>query len=244
VETITCRLLPFSVAGGPHNMAADEGLLHSAQTGQASLRFYGWNEAIVSLGYFQSSTARESDPRLRALPFVRRPTGGATLVHHHELTYALALPRTLSRQTEPWLVRMHRIIGLALKRLGVDWRLAAEQEQGRAHSVFCFQQFTPGDLLVGGNKIAGSAQRRQKGALLQHGAILLEASPQAPQLPGILELTGHRLSLEACQDAIVQEFQTDTGWELRECPWAFEEQEALTQLAIEKYSTAEWNNKR
>jgi lipoate-protein ligase A len=244
VETITCRLLPFASADGPHNMAADEVLLHSAQSGQTSLRFYGWSEATVSLGYFQPANMREQEPKLGALPFVRRPTGGATLVHHHELTYALALPPALARTSEPWLVRMHRIIGTALNGLGIDCRLGAKQEQSPAHSVYCFQQFTPGDLLLAGNKIAGSAQRRQKGSLLQHGAILLQASPHTPQLTGIMDLNGPRVTMEACQNAVIEEFQRDTAWELRKDGWDALEQEALSRLASEKYSCVAWNNKR
>ena len=86
------RLLPFAIADGVTNMAADEVMLRSAADGIASLRFYGWAQATVSLGYFQSHVANRADPKLGALPWVRRPSGGATLVHHHALTYALALP--------------------------------------------------------------------------------------------------------------------------------------------------------
>ena len=241
MEKVTCRLVPFALQDGPHNMAADEVLLQSAQSGQASLRFYGWTEATLSLGYFQASATRESDPKLLALPFVRRPTGGATLVHHHELTYALALPEAC-RTGEPWLARMHRVIGAALNGLGVACRAASKQE--KEHSVLCFQQYTSGDLLLGGSKVAGSAQRRQKGCLLQHGAVLLRASPHAPQLPGILEQTGRDLSPGECQAAIVQEFLTDTGWEMYVHPWARREEEMISQLVVKKYSCRDWNNKR
>jgi lipoate-protein ligase A len=244
VEKITCRLLPFSLGDGPTNMAADEVLLQSAQTGLTSLRFYGWTEATLSLGYFQA-VGRESDPNLRKLPFVRRPTGGATLVHHHELTYALALPEAFRGQAgEPWLTRMHRIIGSALAKRGVACQLAAPDQTRQATAAFCFQQFTPGDLLVGGSKIAGSAQRRQEGCLLQHGAILLKASPYAPQLPGILELAGLDLSPAECQAAIVHEFQRETGWNLVQLPWDQEELLNRDRLVSARYSRAEWNYKR
>jgi lipoate-protein ligase A len=39
-------------------------------------------------------------------------------------------------------------------------------------------------------KIVGSAQRRHRGAILQHGSVLLERSSAAPELPGWKELTG------------------------------------------------------
>src|SRR5262249_13270053 len=92
VEELTCRLLPYTVADGQTNVATDEALLESALAGVATLRFYGWSEPTLSLGYFQSHTIRLADPLLAELPFVRRPSGGDTLVQHHELTYALALP--------------------------------------------------------------------------------------------------------------------------------------------------------
>ena len=73
-------------------MASDDTLLESAAAGVASLRFYGWREPTLSLGYFQPSAPARAYPGLGGLAWVRRPTGGAALVHHHELTYALALP--------------------------------------------------------------------------------------------------------------------------------------------------------
>src|SRR5262249_42750046 len=159
-------------------------------------------------------------------------TGGAALVHHHELTYALTLPEP-GRTGEPWLVRMHRIIGSALNRRGIACRSASKRES--EHLVLCFQQITAGDLLLRGSKIAGRPQRRQRGSLLQHGAILLKASPHAPQLHGILEQSGRELSPAECQAAIVQEFCTDTDWEMHVHPWGHPEEEMISQLVVEKY---------
>src|SRR5947209_7385013 len=100
------RYLPFTSADGVHNMAADDVLLQTAaEQGIATLRFYGWTEATVSLGYFQPASARRQHAPLLQLPWVRRPSGGKALVHHHELTYALALPLASSSD---WLARMHR----------------------------------------------------------------------------------------------------------------------------------------
>src|SRR5262249_21106303 len=110
IPPCTCRLLPYALADGPHNMAAHAVLLEAAAQGVASLRFYGWSAATPSLGYFQSERLRHADPRLAELPYVRRPSGGATLVHHHEVTYALGLPAGSLWQTgESWLRRMHAI---------------------------------------------------------------------------------------------------------------------------------------
>src|SRR4051812_16012691 len=87
-----CRLLPFVTADGPWQMAADEVMLEAAVAGTASFRTYGWTAVTLSLGYFQPAAVRLADPLLASLPFVRRASGGATLVHDREVTYALALP--------------------------------------------------------------------------------------------------------------------------------------------------------
>jgi lipoate-protein ligase A len=62
---------------------------------------------------------------------------------------------------------------------------------------FCFQRRTPGDVLLLGHKIAGSAQRRRRGAVLQHGSLLLRRSPAAPELPGLEDITGRAIPAEA-----------------------------------------------
>src|SRR5262249_37919327 len=110
------RLLPFGTAPGAWNMAADEALLASAAAGLASLRFYGWTEATLSLGYFQPAGPARVLPGLGKLAWVRRPSGGAALVHHLEVTYALALPAGSAWQPlgQSWLVRLHDVLRLAL----------------------------------------------------------------------------------------------------------------------------------
>jgi lipoate-protein ligase A len=249
-RTPRCRLLSYTIADGPHNMAADEALLESAATGSATLRFYGWSEATLSLGYFQPTTLHEvNDPQggllLASLPFVRRPSGGAALVHHHEVTYDLALPAGPPWQTgDSWLCRMHDVIAAALATLGVEANACACTTEPRFTGVLCFKHLTAGDLLLGPSKVVGSAQRRQRGALLQHGAILLAASPHATVLPGIRELTGRALTAEETCAAVAREFDRGTGWDLAPGDWTPDERERTVVLATTKYSQDAWNRKR
>src|SRR4051812_32892006 len=106
----TIRLLPLESADGHTNMAADEVLLESALGGVASLRFYTWSAPTLSLGYFQHAAERAADANLSRLAWVRRSTGGAAIVHHHELTYALALPPGKEwASAEHWICRFHHI---------------------------------------------------------------------------------------------------------------------------------------
>jgi lipoate-protein ligase A len=245
MSTPVCRLLPFAIADGPHNMAADETMLETAVGGVASLRFYGWSPPTVSLGYFQPHRVREQDPGVASLPWVRRPSGGATLVHHHEVTYALALPAGLPWQTEePWSRRMHALIARVL----AGFRIAAglyEPKEGPPFAGFlCFDHFTPGDLMIGDAKVVGSAQRRQRQALLQHGGILLATSPHTPNLPGIHERAGYTLAADELAAALELQFAADTGWRLEHEDWSAAEAERIEKLAAEKYGRDAWNCKR
>jgi lipoate-protein ligase A len=139
---------------------------------------------------------------------------------------------------------MHTIIGAALRALGVrspDTICAASR---RAGPVLCFLHYTAGDLLLSDRKIAGSAQRKQRGAVLQHGGVLLGQSRWTPDLPGIRELTGTEISAGQLAAAIQHEFARDTGWGLTPARWTDTERARIEELSRLKYGSADWNCKR
>jgi lipoate-protein ligase A len=226
-------------------MAADEALLQSAIRGKASLRFYGWTSPTISLGYFQPERVRQEAKQLTALPFVRRASGGATLVHDQEVTYALALPPGLPWQSrESWLRRMHLVIGAALTRHGITVRLYESANKSSSPSPLCYLQHAPCDLMIGPSKVVGSAQRKQRGALLQHGGILLAGSPYTPALPGIHEQSGRCLTVPETCASVRHVFAERTGWEIEPGDWTASERQAIAELAANKYSQDWWNRKR
>lgn len=239
--TSRVRLLPFETLPGPANMAADEAMLESAEAGVASLRFYGWSEPTLSLGYFQPA-----GERVAGLPWVRRMTGGAALVHHHEVTYALALPagRPWLAAGESWVCRFHHLIAAALAPAGAATRAVVCGEEKKLGPVLCFLHQTQGDLVAASAKVVGSAQRKRKGALLQHGGVLLARSEFAPQLPGLAELTGVRFTAGDVAKLVAERFAADTGWELVRGEWSAAERARRDALVSEKYARPAWNEKR
>jgi lipoate-protein ligase A len=173
-------------------MAVDEAILLAVSQGQAppTIRFYSWQPAAISIGYFQRAHTEVDHEQLQAngLGFVRRPTGGRAVLHHHELTYSIIvsesesfIPRTVNeayRVLSEGLVRGFRKIGLlaemisfAQKQQTTSFQTSNEEKE---RSAACFDAPSWYELVVEGRKIAGSAQTRQKGVLLQHGSILLE----------------------------------------------------------------------
>jgi lipoate-protein ligase A len=173
-------------------MAVDEALLESAgRRGQPCLRFYQWSEPSLSLGYFQRVTDRGQHAASAHARLVRRATGGGAIVHHWELTYSYTVPARSRSQVETQ--RYYRVFHEAARRLlrerGVPAKLHPDPGPTTGDEPFlCFFRRTAGDLVAGGHKLLGSAQRRSRDALLQHGSLLLKASALAPELPGALEL--------------------------------------------------------
>ena len=175
---------------GAENMATDEAFLQLAiEEEVATLRVYRWREPTVSLGYFQ----KESDPVLTArfagLPQVRRLSGGGALLHDREVTYSIALPASHALADAPTVLydKVHRAIVELLQSRGAEAHVRGEKLM-EPEPFLCFGRGDPRDIVLSGFKIVGSAQRRRKGAILQHGALLLEHSPHAPEFPGLFDL--------------------------------------------------------
>jgi len=238
--TAHCDLYSLLSADGPAQMAADEALLDRAIAGRAGLRFYTWSDPTLSLGYFQHARDRLEVAALAELPFVRRLTGGGAIVHHHELTYALALPVALPwRGSTDWVCRMHDIIRTAFGEFGVSSALlGCGREQGKGRFL-CFEHMTPGDVLVDGAKVVGSARRKRGNAVLQHGSILLAASPFAPHLRGVQELSRKGVMPAKLAEIITGHFSRATRWELQDS-----DPNVLRQTGNARYRQAAWNERR
>lgn len=245
------RVYPLQTNSGAMAMALDEVLLEKAGQGVSSLRFYQWDQPTVSLGYFQPHAA--GNP-FQGLPLVRRPTGGDLLIHHHELTYALALPDPLIRcKPEEVACLIHRVIARALRDWGVKTDCQPEKSRlpaGEApEGVLCFLHPAPGDVMVLGSKVVGSAQRRRGGALIQHGSVLLATSPHAPWLQGIRELSGQNIG--AAELALKLQMVIPTGLADQGIPlarvstdWTDPEMGAAAHIARTRYENPEWTKRR
>jgi len=160
-------------------MAVDQALFGSVQAGTAPvLRLYRWRPACLSLGRHQRALG-VYDPaaaRRRGIDVVRRPTGGLAVLHDAELTYAVIAPAAPLGGPRAAYVRINQALVVALRTLGVP---AAVSEGPEAHSPSpgavhpCFARPAPGEVVVAGRKLVGSAQRVERHTVLQHGSILL-----------------------------------------------------------------------
>ena len=170
--TVWCDPLPRP---GWLNMAIDRVLLERAMAGESWLRLYAWSPSCLSFGRHEPAARRYDRDRIAALGLdvVRRPTGGRAVWHAGELTYAVAAPATALGTLREAYGEIHRVIRDAIRWLGVPAELAPARAPVRPDAGACFAASAGGEVTVGDHKVAGSAQLREDGALLQHGSILL-----------------------------------------------------------------------
>lgn len=243
-----CHFLPYENTDGAQNMAIDHALLEAvdAQPDRAVLRTYGWSEPTLSLGYFQKIAAVQRDPRWADVPIVRRPTGGGALWHHHEITYALVVPRSLpmARRPSDLYRAIHGAIAQALQALGFAAHRRGEPEGSQSRPFLCFLDHDSEDILLNGYKIVGSAQRRRPHAVLQHGSLLLAHSEQTPELLGLFDLTHSPIDLEALTGPICQAIAERLELDPLASALSALELERVESLSKSVYRNPEWTEKR
>ncbi len=174
------RFLGYSEYSGEKNMEIDAELFRECESGQGecTLRFYGWRPWCVSIGRNQSSSIVDMEECRRwGIDVVRRITGGGALLHAEEIAYSIIgyygePPFTGSieesyKLTHGWLVE-------SFHRLGIP---AEVQGRNPGRVEVCFSDISSYEIHVNGRKIVGSAQRRGRRAVLQHGSILLKSNP-------------------------------------------------------------------
>ncbi|KAF0220492.1 MAG: lipoate-protein ligase [Geobacteraceae bacterium] len=178
------RLIDTGPLDGPANMAIDEALLNNfdPETSAPVLRLYGWSPPALSLGRFQKATEVLDLERCVAenVSVVRRITGGGVIYHCEELTYSIVCaPHQLPPAAT--VKESFRVLTSFLRsfygRLGLDARYAIDCFSGGERlgerTAFCFAGRESYDILVGGRKIGGNAQRRLRNVIFQHGSIPL-----------------------------------------------------------------------
>ncbi len=255
-------------------MALDEALLDWHSKGQIGpvLRFYEWEPATLSIGYFQKAE-KEIDlaaVKRLGLGFVRRPTGGRGVLHEHELTYSVIVSEDYPDMPET-VTEAYRVISGGLlegfRNLGLDASFSVPGDQlteqlKKPKSGVCFDAPSWYELVVEGKKVAGSAQTRQKGVILQHGAILLSLdedklvslfnfeSDEAREkvrrgLPekavAIDRLTDRTITIQECSSAFAGGFEEALDIELVPYELSAEQLAVVQGIEQAKYANDEWN---
>ncbi|MCZ6689678.1 MAG: hypothetical protein O7H41_08755 [Planctomycetota bacterium] len=190
------------------NMAVDEVLLRGIDP-RPTLRLYQWAPPAISLGRFQ----RAVPPGLpEDAPCVRRCTGGGAIYHHIELTFAVAFSLELGAFERNPLIpyeTIQRAIAFGLRGLGVEtrpWNGPPIESEG-----ICYEARCGSDLMHGGSKLVGMAQRRKRGRVLVHGVLPLEPHPYAPTGTTLRDALGRTVSVDEAAHGLIAGFTEGLG---------------------------------
>ncbi len=269
MQTANWRLILSGYQDAYTNMALDEALLEGYLrcTQIPTLRIYGWKPSAISFGYFQDpqSNVRIDACVSRGISLVRRLTGGGALIHDGDLSYSV-ICSSADLGCETSVIESFQktcsFLKYAYAAFGLDAHFACEDNQAwrrrRLSSVtqpdFCLAAHEKYDIVVGGRKLGGNAQKRRKRALLQHGSIpLRDISAQAAALvtqggssfdsgfASLSDLAGRDIRFEALQQVLIDAFCQSFGVTLVQGALGEEEERIFRQLRDTQYATKEWN---
>lgn len=234
--------IPDGLNTAEENMAVDASLLADCAQGliPPTVRFYGWSEPAITLGYSQKAEAELDMERCRELgiAIVRRPTGGRALLHYNELTYAVVAPVTLApfdKGLKTTFEAISEALLAGLKNLEIRGGLNTGKHQsgsGYRRSPACFASLNHCEITVDGKKLVGSAQKRTAKAFLQHGSVIIDSDHELftsllkfgdeisrtetrqhllQSTTTLNQLCGREVSLEETAAAIMAGFRTTFG---------------------------------
>lgn len=167
---------PLSAA---ENMARDELMFRRAHDRECGFfRLYEWKKPSFSFGVSQriEKAVNREFVVSHDCEYVRRVTGGKTVLHNDELTYSVVSSETIFYRDHDLFksyLLIARVLLEALRRIGVPAELSnpkSDSQLARSSNP-CFSFPTPNEIEARGRKILGSAQKRDNQALLQHGSI-------------------------------------------------------------------------
>ena len=260
-----------------YNMAMDEALLNFVSRGEIDpvVRFYTWNPATLSVGYFQRLKKEIDIDKVKEKGFglVRRQTGGRGVLHDKELTYSVIVPESHPNMPST-ITEAYRVISEGLlegfKLLGFDAYFAiprSKEEREKLkqpRSAVCFDAPSWYELVVEGRKIAGSAQTRQKGVILQHGSLLQDIDVDelfdmfifkndrlkekmkkafVDKAVAINDISDRHISIEEMEKAFEEGFKKGLNIEFKPLSLT-ENQLAEVKVLEEKYRSEEWLYKK
>ena len=174
--------LDTGVNAGTFNMAVDFFMARN-HLDKPIFRIYRWKPYCISLGYHQKLDEIDvAGCNKDGIDIVRRETGGRAVYHSEEITYSMIIPKTSEFYSDSILEVYNKISTVLVKALKLSGITNAELESGKAPdfkelykekiSSVCFSSTSTYEVVVNGKKLVGSAQKRLKDSVLQHGSIL------------------------------------------------------------------------
>jgi lipoate-protein ligase A len=267
---MTWRFLNYNRYNAFENMAIDEAIFRETikDKKKPTIRFYGWHPAAVSIGYFQDPQSELNIEQCSnmGVDIVRRLTGGKAVFHNDEITYSVVADAQ-EKSFPANIFGTYKVIsdclvqGLAYLGIKANRASACRAKKDMDLKSCCFSVPSRNEILVGGRKICGSAQKRTGGGFLQHGSLLLTFNPVkalsvilpfstsehlaklSKTVAAINEVIANPLETKEICKALKKGFADVLGVEIVEEPLTSGEIMLKNDL-IKKYEDLRWNMKR
>jgi lipoate-protein ligase A len=267
------RYLDTGARSAAWNMAVDEVLLENCRAYLASgapvgdtpfvFRLYAWSPAALTVGRNQSAGRDVFIERLsgEGVDLCRRLTGGRAVLHDREITYSITgAGAILGGSIEESYRRISDGLAAGLRRLGAPVEFAPPSGRAYVSQPSCFATSSVWELSIGGRKVAGSAQCREGGAVLQHGSILLRSPGErlasllkvrasgdgpngggtsADHAVGLCEVLGREVSYDEASNALRAGIEEVFG-PLAEEPLSEAERGRAEEIHVNRYGSSEW----
>ncbi len=144
------------------------------------LQFYRFSHPAATYGHF-------ADPEQLLLPghsldLGKRPTGGGLIFHTHDLAFSLLIPAKHPLYGQNQLESYHNVHRLLIEAITPFLPenaspLTLLSKELTPSLPYCMAHATQYDLLQGGKKVGGAAQRRTRDGLLHQGSLFLHLPP-------------------------------------------------------------------
>lgn len=268
------RLIKTETTDGFYNMAIDEAIMRYHQKNKVppTVRFYSWEPAALSLGYFQKL---EKEVNQRAcqkagIDIVRRLTGGRAILHDKELTYSITIREDYNLLSNSIVTSYKEIsqglvAGLNLLKIPAELKpMERGKKSPKGNSAACFDAPSWYEVLLDSKKLIGSAQTRKNGTILQHGSLPYEIDPKKTfklfnysdekmrkkarrifsAKSTSLKSAGYNLKKEELEKALIEGLAEKLGFNYYFAQLTNDEIKLADELREEKYSKDKWNKKR
>ena len=258
------------------NMAFDEAVIKTVESDNSLsvVRVYGWTPWAISIGYSQNA---EKDFNLNKIKqsgyeFVRRTTGGRAVLHANEITYSV-IAGINNPQLGNNLHNAYRSIGSAILKslqyagfndLLLEKSKASDSSTRNTVAKPCFSSTARYEIIWKGKKVVGSAQKRTRTTIQQHGAILLgdeylnitdfmnlneEQKKQHKNdlyrnAVSLSAFTGKKVSYNRISEVFIKGFEEYFGQKVLPFVIADDLNNLVRELSEKKYSTNKWNIER
>lgn len=184
-SNMAIKVIDRGLNSAQKNMEFDHSLLQNLKDEKdLIIHFYEFPSLAATYGHFLKPENYFCLDNIKKydVDLAKRPTGGGIIFHFSDFTFSVLVPRgheKFCQNTLESYCKINEAVVFSLKKvLNHEISLLKENCKNNSSPTFCLAQPTIYDVMIGNQKIGGSAQRRIKDGFLHQGSILISLPNQ------------------------------------------------------------------